>query len=200
MMSWSVWRQDAAESGADLRIVPASEATTTATSFRRYYRSWPVRTLVYKRTHHGDPDSFGRFGIHDCMGRVRAWDFDAVVGVGGYGSVPTAQGLAGKVNWIGIGAHRTPAGSKRGPIVTFDHFVLYGSDGPDFARLAPRLADRMYANNVRVILNGLDAIEQAEVEHILARARRAPPSGSVESSRPTGSARSAWPCGKCEKP
>jgi len=24
------------------------------------------RTLVYKRTHSGDPDPAGRFGIHDC--------------------------------------------------------------------------------------------------------------------------------------
>ena len=42
-----------------------------------------MRTLIYKRTHPGDPDEKGRFGICDCMGRVRAWDFEAVIGVGG---------------------------------------------------------------------------------------------------------------------
>ena len=39
-----------------------------------------MRTLIYKRTHPGDPDAKGRFGIYDCMGRVRAWDFEAVIG------------------------------------------------------------------------------------------------------------------------
>jgi len=28
----------------------------------------PTRVLVYKRTHHGDPDHYGQFGINDCMG------------------------------------------------------------------------------------------------------------------------------------
>jgi hypothetical protein len=31
-----------------------------------------VRVLVYKRTHNGDPDQFGCFGVHDCMGEVGA--------------------------------------------------------------------------------------------------------------------------------
>ena len=35
-----------------------------------------MRTLIYKRTHPGDPDVDGLFGIHDCMGQVRAWSFD----------------------------------------------------------------------------------------------------------------------------
>jgi hypothetical protein len=38
-----------------------------------------MRTLIYKRTHTGDPDASGCFGIFDCMGRVRALDFDAVI-------------------------------------------------------------------------------------------------------------------------
>ncbi len=29
-----------------------------------------LRILTYKRTHIGDPDSIGQFGINDCMGRV----------------------------------------------------------------------------------------------------------------------------------
>lgn len=47
-----------------------------------------MRTLIYKRTHPGDPDETGRFGIHDCMGKVRSWQFDAVVGEGGIGPEP----------------------------------------------------------------------------------------------------------------
>jgi hypothetical protein len=54
---------------------------------------------------HGDPDpETGQFGIHDCMGRVRTWDFEAVIGVGGLSAKP--RSLAGKVNWIGIGRRR----------------------------------------------------------------------------------------------
>ena len=59
-----------------------------------------MRTLIYKRTHHGDPDVSGQFGIHGCMGRVRAWDFEAVIGVGGVGPEPRSEGLDCKVNWI----------------------------------------------------------------------------------------------------
>jgi hypothetical protein len=135
-----------------------------------------MRTLVYKRTHHGDPDIDGRFGIHDCMGRVRCWSFEAVIGVGGFGPEPRTHGLAGKINWIGIGAHRTSIEDKRGPIVTFDHFVHYGSGGPEFATLAPNLANRIYSDNIRAIMNGLDAIEKAEVAAILCRASNAPAS------------------------
>ena len=66
-----------------------------------------MRTLIYKRTHPGDPDRAGRFGIHDCMGRIRRWSFEAVIGVGGVGAGPELHGLAAKVNWIGIGPHKS---------------------------------------------------------------------------------------------
>ena len=136
-----------------------------------------MRTLIYKRTHNGDPDpETGQFGIHDCMGRVRTWDFDAVIGVGGLSAEPRSHGLDGKVNWIGIGPHQGAVAGKRGPIVTFDHFKFYGSEGPDFEELAPRLAERMYSRNIRVIMRSLDATEQKEVDRILKRARHAPPS------------------------
>src|SRR5437867_10741882 len=42
-----------------------------------------LQILTYKRTHNGDPDVYGCFGIHDCMGSVRDLPFDAVIGVGG---------------------------------------------------------------------------------------------------------------------
>jgi len=68
-----------------------------------------MRTLIYKRTHPGDPDGKGQFGIHGCMGRVRTWRFEAVIGVGGTGAEPRSHGLDGKVNWIGIGPHKMGA-------------------------------------------------------------------------------------------
>ncbi len=134
-----------------------------------------MRTLVYKRTHPGDPDRQGRFGIEDCMGQVRTWDFDAVIGVGGIGAEPRSHGLNGKVNWIGIGPHRIGT-ARRGPVLTFDRFCLFESKGPSFAGLAPRLAARLYARNVRVVRDRLDDEERREVERILALAGDAGPS------------------------
>jgi hypothetical protein len=66
-------------------------------------RSHLVRTLIYKRTHNGDPDDAGCFGCRDCMGRVRSWHFQAVIGVGGLGADAHAAGIAEKLTWIGIG-------------------------------------------------------------------------------------------------
>ena len=157
-----------------------------------------MRTLIYKRTHHGDPDVTGQFGTHDCMGRVRAWNFEAVIGIGGLGPEPRSQGLDGKVNWIGIGPHKRVAAGKRGPVVTFDHFLFEGARGPDFERLAPLLAERIYTKNVRVLLNGLSVHEQKEVDGILARARGAPPSPASAGASATphlGASRQASPKG-----
>jgi hypothetical protein len=144
-----------------------------------------MRTLVYKRTHNGDPDAEGRFGIHDCMGQVRRYGYDAVIGVGGVGDEPEAWGIAGKVNWIGIGPHKSEVG-KRGPLVTFDHFLQFGADAPGFLALAPKLASRMYSNNVRLVMNKVDDQERREIAVILALAKAAPPSrGGQREPEPT---------------
>ena len=139
----------------------------------KFSRPESMRTLIYKRTHTGDPDRNGWFGIYDCMGRVRAWDFDAVIGVGGMGAEPTSHGIDGRVTWIGIGLRKIPAARGRGPLVTFDRFVLFDASGPRLARRAPLLARRLYANNVRVLLHDLSAGEQREVAKLLALARGA---------------------------
>ncbi len=122
-----------------------------------------MKILVYKRTHQGDPGPDGCFGIHDCMGAVRDRAFDAVIGVGGIGSEAQSQGISGMINWIGVGPHKRDAG-KRGPEVTFDHFVYYGKEGPDFRHNAPLLAERMYTKNVRSILDGLTVEEKSEIK------------------------------------
>ena len=70
--------------------------------------------LIYKRTHSGDPDEAGQFGINDCMGQVRRWNFDAVIGVGGVGAKARSLGIDERVNWIGIGPHKeVVAGTAR---------------------------------------------------------------------------------------
>lgn len=160
-----------------------------------------MRTLVYKRTHHGDPNRDGHFGIHDCMGQVRSWDFEAVIGVGGLGAEPTRHGIEGKVNWIGIGP-RVLGESRRGPILGFAHFLFLGSDGPHFLDLAPRLANRIYRDNIRVLMNGVDRREQSEIAKLLRMARSAPASKGyrarkvISECRGRGRAR-ACRCGGC---
>jgi hypothetical protein len=67
--------------------------------------------------------------------------------------------------------------------VTFDHFMFYGADGPDFEKLAPLLSERIYSRNVRAIMRGLSIKEQGEVDKILARAKHAPPSAGPAKPR-----------------
>ena len=137
-----------------------------------------MNILVYKRTHNGDPDTDGCFGVYDCMGAVRGRDYDAVIGVGGIGHEAQSNGIAGTVNWIGVGPHKKYVG-KRGPEVTFDHFVYFGCDGPDFYALAPVLAERMYEYNVRSVLQGLTEEEMTEALSIVSLADDAPPSPAL---------------------
>ena len=61
-----------------------------------------LKILIYKRTHLGDPDKYGCFGIRDWMAQVRGYDFEAVIGVGGTGSEPKYCKIDGKINWVGI--------------------------------------------------------------------------------------------------
>lgn len=136
-----------------------------------------MRTLVYKRTHPHDPDERGCFGVEDCMGAVRTRKFDAVIGVGGNGPEAHSHELNGKVNWIGIGAHKhnTPDG-YRGPLVTFDHFLLFEATGPDFRQLAPNLAKRIYSTQGRCSFIRFSEIEQTEIDRILNLAEAEPAS------------------------
>jgi hypothetical protein len=124
-------------------------------------------TLVYKRTHNGDPDSLGRFGIRDCMGGVRSWAFDSVVGVGGQGAEAESNDIARKLNWIGVGAHKTYVRGMDDPIVTFDQFRDFGTDGPLLQSIAPNLARRMYEKRARAVMD-FSPLELAEITRILA--------------------------------
>lgn len=136
-----------------------------------------MRTLIYTRTHIGDPDAQGRFGIYDCMGRVRDWDFQAVIGVGGRGSEAKACGIAYKVNWIGIGARITHSSDDGRTLVMFDHFRLFEAQGQELRIKAGNLARRFYdlPHPPRTIIDDLTDAERAEIDSLLALARRAPP-------------------------
>lgn len=136
-----------------------------------------LRTLIYKRTHCGDPDpKTGVFGNNNCMKQVRGWPFDAVIGVGGIGRESQKNCIARKLTWVGIGPHKSSG--QRYPLVTFDHFLYYGKQGPLLEELAPELARHIYDGNVRVILNpnSLSADEHLEVEIILNLVRNKPSS------------------------
>lgn len=153
-----------------------------------------MRVLIYKRTHHGDPDANGCFGAYDCMGAVRDRQYDAVVGVGGIGLEAQYSGIDGKINWIGIGPHKRYVKGKRGPEVVFDCFLDFGADGPAFHTLAPLLAARMYGDNVRCLLGGMSDAEQDEAEGIARMATGEPPSpGLTTNANRTRSARACRP-------
>jgi hypothetical protein len=149
-----------------------------------------MRTLIYKRTHNGDPDpEAGVFGNHDCMGKVRDWLFDAVIGIGGVGQEPQSHGIAGKLTWIGIGPQAIDR-TGRGPQLIFHHFWYRGEVGPLMQANYPALASRMYDKNVRVLMHSPSSSEpqdsktaalDREVTELLRLAMDAPPSnGPVE--------------------
>jgi hypothetical protein len=142
-----------------------------------------MTTLIYKRTHSGDPDpETGVFGNNKCMGRIRGWKYDAVIGIGGIGSEAERNGLKGKLTWIGVGARKT--GDTQKPFVTFDHFRYYGTAGPFLRTLAPALAIRMYDKNVRATTDwSFTAEERNEVQSILKMAAAACPSSARSSSK-----------------
>jgi hypothetical protein len=96
-----------------------------------------METLIYKRTHNGDPDpASGVFGCNHWMGQVRGYLYDAVIGIGGISAWPQREGIAGRLTWISIGPHKS--GGLKNPQVTFDHFRHYGPAEEFIREIAPR--------------------------------------------------------------
>lgn len=130
-----------------------------------------MRILTYKRTHVGDPDSLGRFGINDCMGRIRGFQYDAVIGIGGVGHEPKIAGIDKRINWVGIDPKRIPnINADLEDIIQFGHFILLEGAGPPVQILAPNLARRMYGG-CRYILSAYSNTEKAEAIAIIDWAR-----------------------------
>jgi hypothetical protein len=156
-----------------------------------------MRTLLYKRTHTGDPDDKGRFGIHGCMVHLRPLPFDAVIGIGGISGEPTAQGISRKINWVGIGAKKHSVGNIEGPVVAFDHFILFEDSGLDFWAVAPTLAERMYSRYPPRFLfdDAFSTAERTEITRVLKLAANAPPS-----KRPPKSVKPQSPDSPCVCP
>lgn len=130
------------------------------------------RVLVYKRTHPHDPGVEGVFGNQDCMGQVRAFDYDVVVGIGGIGAEARSHGIDRRLNWIGIGPILGPHHANRDhPTFTFEHFVLQEHTGAYFDTHCPRLAESMYDSGCRFRLNHI-AEHMQELKRLVAWAKR----------------------------
>lgn len=123
-----------------------------------------LKVLIYRRTHTADPCQCGVFGIRDCMGKVRSWEYDAVIGIGVKNAA--ADNISYKLTWVGINAHKQDSltvgydkkckyrkckkanmkNQLRGPLVTFDHFCLMNDKGPMLYDCAPQLCHHMFTN------------------------------------------------------
>ena len=62
---------------------------------------------------------------------------------GGKGPWRGHEGIAYRVNWIGLNPSKTDVGLT-GPHVTFEHFVLYDDNGPELQTVAPELFKHMF--------------------------------------------------------
>ena len=127
------------------------------------------KILIYKRTHTGDPNEKGEFGISDCMGIIRNYDFDAVIGIGGIGSEPRDNDIDGKVTWVGIHPKREAEiiGNHRAGIVTFSQYVILDHTGPLMNEMAPLLSKRLYTDCARFVFSSLTPQEHAEALDVI---------------------------------
>jgi hypothetical protein len=117
------------------------------------------------------------------MGRVRGWAFDAVIGVGGKSPRSGDQGIACKINWVGVDPTKDEASSPmwlaikrpdwkkslKGPLVMFKRFVSFDERGPDLKKFAPNLFRYMFEDqHVRLVMSrSLSREMQDEVQEIL---------------------------------
>lgn len=149
------------------------------------------RILVYRRTHTGDPNKDGRFGCNNCMGRVRDWGYDAVIGIGGKSPDKGYEGITEKITWIGIGPKpEDPAQEDKDRVMqwdevfgitkiyTFDKFALFDESGPSLKKYAPNLYQYMFDDHKipRAGKNFQDKEFYSELLLILKLADNSPPS------------------------
>ena len=158
-----------------------------------------MRVLVYKRTHRGDPDSQGWFGCDDCMGKVRSYHFDAVIGIGGICALARAHGISQKLNWVGTGARKQRI-YERGHLVTFRHFAFFEESNLTFHALAPTLATRLLnAKGPRFLFSDrFNDVEWREVNEVLALAESAPAS-ALRYKATKGKNNHRCSCGSCPR-
>src|SRR5437588_10071527 len=93
-----------------------------------------MATLVYKMTHKGDPNpELGWWGVADCMGQVRGFAFDAVIGIGGRSWWTNQTSRVGELVWIGLDPQQVPGG-KRGQKTCLRPFPILSGRRTDVER------------------------------------------------------------------
>ncbi len=134
-----------------------------------------MKILIYKRTHKGDPDERGIFGINDCMGRIR--DYDAVIGIGGKAPWKDDQDIRHKINWVGLEPRWINAEGKRAQCVVFSNFELFEEKGLDIKANFPNLFNYIYDTQKRFeIPSELPEDVLKEVQQILKSVEKSKPS------------------------
>ncbi len=111
-----------------------------------------MRVFIYKRTHPGDPREEGIFGIEDCMGCKREYDFDAVIGIGGRTCTRAAfKGIRLKINWAGTDPKALTLNGRhcRANALVFKRFKLYEEHGALIEKEYPYLFKYMYITHNR---------------------------------------------------
>lgn len=156
---------------------------------QRASMNWP-RVLIYKRNHTGDPDSNGTFGCRDCMGKVRGYRYDAVIGIGVSKPWAGDEAIADRITWVGVGPRRVGVHKARGaPLVQFERWAVFDGRGKELTSFAPHLANYFYAKHRRHFFSdGLDAEIQQDIGRILnlvrlknpPRARRSKSTSAVD--------------------
>jgi hypothetical protein len=135
--------------------------------------AWP-RVLIYKRNHTGDPDQYGTFGYGDCMGRIRGYAYDAVIGIGVTNPWAGHEDIADRITWVGVGPQQVgihPA--RNAPLIRFQRWNVFDAKGKDLKDFAPRLAEYYYAKHRRYFFSdGLHENIQRDIARILRLARR----------------------------
>ncbi len=135
-----------------------------------------MRVLIYKRTHIGDPNETGIFGIQDCMGKIRNWKFDAVIGIGGKTTWKGHEGIKYKINWVGL-KPKIVGATPRGKIIAFKHFELYEEKGKNIEDNFPNLFNHMYKSRKRFDMSlKLPKLVYEEVKIILTSLKDTPQS------------------------
>lgn len=142
-----------------------------------------MRVLIYKRTHKHDPDERGIFGIQDCMGQIRNWKYDAVIGIGGKSAWKGHTDIKYKINWIGLEPKVIRSKKRRGNLVAFAHFELYEEKGLDIKKHFPYLFNYMYVDGNRKRFDMSSSLPEnvlEEVKCILDSITDSPPSNAYD--------------------
>ncbi|HNW97987.1 MAG TPA: hypothetical protein PKK00_06215 [Bacteroidales bacterium] len=141
-----------------------------------------MKVLIYKRTHKGDPKKEGIFGNQDCMGRIRNWNYDAVIGIGGKTAWKEDLDIKYKINWIGLEPKKIKSNDGRKcDKVVFSHFELYEGKGVKIKDNYPNLFKYMYESGKRFDMSSdLPKDVYEEVKQILDSIKDCPKSEAYD--------------------